>query len=86
MSLLQEMLDALGYETRSYSGRVMFGKECLGVETANIQRLFQEILRLAINEDAVSYLQDELVYEGARWDNLGKNWIVCWPDVEYEDE
>jgi len=88
---LQEAIEEAGYGTRSYSGRGMYGKECLGVciddNVGNIvATLVVETIFTAIDASGES---DSEVYDigqllkGAKTDSLGRGTIVYFPDVPY---
>ena len=92
---LQTLLEDAGYETQSYSGRGMYGKSCLGVVTERPFRMIADCTDVladdldgCLAEDAI---HDELValgeaLRGARQDNMGRDIIVYFPDVEYDNE
>lgn len=85
-------------EVRSYSGRGMFGKQCIGVETNSVAVILQE-LAVVIMEEVAQVVSDnhgcddEPVHEedrdlmrslfDYRTDNMGLGMIVYWPRIEY---
>ena len=81
---LQELIEDLGYETRSYSGRGMYGRECLGVTVDNpiffALELGQEI---GANEDCGNWGKN---LPRISWDSMGLDYIVYFPNVPYDEE
>ena len=85
ISLLQMMLEKAGYETRSYSGRGMYGKKCLGVTCGNVFKLFSDVLS-AIDGcpyDMLDLNKLSSEFNTAQSDNMGMDIVVYFPDVEY---
>lgn len=76
---LIDLLESAGREVRSYSGRGMYGRECVGVEVDNVGELFQLGLELAdgTDEDERFELQNLKV----SWDSMGMGTILYFPDV-----
>jgi hypothetical protein len=74
---------------RSYSGRGMFGKECLGVEVSSLKEMFISVL-IALSErddQDTTDLQED--FESMKTDSLGRGMIVYFervPFVSDEDE
>lgn len=77
---LQELIEDLGYETRSYSGRGMYGRECLGV-TVEDPISFTLELGYAIGQEETSELPRR-----TSWDSMGLDYIVYFPNVPYDGE
>ena len=73
--LLEQHLDDLGAEMRPYSGRGMFGKECLGIDLDDLADAFR--LALLISDDD---LAAALMFP--HFDSMGKGIILYFPDVE----
>lgn len=85
--VLQMALEDLGYETRSYSGRGMFGKTCLGfvVRHHDGNSWLCKLVRYAAeNPDEGRIIADEL--ESYSDDNMGLDTIIYFPDVPYISE
>lgn len=57
--------DVGGTVYEGYSGRGMYGKRCIGISCDSVAA--------CVEAAAVHGLR------GAHWDNLGKGWIVYWP-------
>jgi hypothetical protein len=70
--ILEEIADEIGGRLREgYSGRGMFGKECLGI----------------VCDDAIGCIEAAGAkgITGAKTDNMGKSMIVYWPNLS-EDQ
>jgi hypothetical protein len=80
---LQQVFEELGYETRSYSGRGMFGKSCLGVEISNDDNLFS--LGIEVGEFLTEDNVGVNLIPRACTDSLGRGTILYFPDVEYKE-
>lgn len=93
----QDLVEAAGYECRSYSGRAMYGKSCLGV-VIPFDTLGQFIADLweQMEHNTNVYRDDELqqycesasaAFRSMRTDDMGKHdMIVYFKDVEYEED
>lgn len=83
---LAELIQDAGYGVRSYSGRGMYGKECLAVGGGDVPdplSLFAEILDTCEPEDV------EIVTEAmrdARQDSLGRGTITYWSRLPWAEE
>jgi hypothetical protein len=64
---------------RPYSGRCMYGRECIGIVTQNPLKVLQEIAHTAGEEGIRMPAHVE-------WDSMGRETIVYWPYVEYQGE
>lgn len=84
---LQLTLEELDYTTRSYSGRGMYGKECLGVELGalkDVGELVADLIEAAADDPNCT----SSIASAARqmsWDNLGLGIIVYFPSVPFVD-
>ncbi|HEY8095286.1 MAG TPA: hypothetical protein VIE65_04225 [Methylobacter sp.] len=92
MQTFQELIEEAGHETRSYSGRAMYGKQCLGVETSDIGTLVADVFQaIADSDGGEGTLRDlaamaEQGFRGLRTDSMGMDIIVYFPGVPYESE
>ena len=72
MTNVEKIHEIAGYvdgEVRdNYSGRGMFGRTCYGIDCDDPNEAIEEAGRLGLR--------------GARVDNMGKGYIVYWPDVQ----
>ena len=94
-SWLADLLDDAGYTARAYSGRAMFGAQCVAVEVdAGEVLAVGSKLAHAAAEDADAGGGDWLdvlervsdLMTRARVDDLGRGKIVYWPDVDWTGE
>lgn len=73
--------DIGGEVYENYSGRGMFGKNCLGITVENLEHgLFR--LGRAIGEEDFSFMVKEV--ENFRTDNLGRDYIIYFPKLQKE--
>ncbi len=81
---LQQFIEECGFETRSYSGRGMFGKECLGVTIEDsLLHFVAELLDLAEEMSDVKNLATAL--QNARTDSMGLGTIIYFPYIPYKE-
>jgi hypothetical protein len=84
----QELIEDADYTTHSYSGRGMYGKDCLGVELDDNQSVLQfiaDLMNCAREQDKV--LDDIIPFiRGAKEDSMGCGIVVYFPDVEYTSD
>lgn len=83
LDLLVTVAEDCGYETRSYSGRGMYGEHCIGIamdSDSSISSLAYNIGRADEDEVAASYM------DRMATDSLGLNIIVYFPSVKVIDE
>ncbi len=80
---LQETLESIGAEIRSYSGRCMYGEECLAVTDFDIGPLFAEILR-SVDRDDVEEVAEAV--ESFKTDSLGRGTVIYFPGTPFYDE
>lgn len=76
-----EIIEDAGYETRSYSGRGMYGNECVGIDLQDSvsMQFAAEVVASVEGEDE----REELVsiFRDARTDFLGLGTIVYFPKM-----
>jgi len=84
----QRMLENLGMECRSYSGRGMCGKECLGVYPENtVGGFFGNLLSGLADMNDPEFMQELAeIFIGMRTDTMGKGEILYFPKVEFSAE
>lgn len=84
-SELQRFLELYEYEPRKYSGRGMFGKNCLGVSFSHSE--FSEFLARLVEYASDSDCEDpcELAnnIRTLRSDSLGHDMVYYFPGVEF---
>ena len=82
---LQSTIENAGYETRSYSGRGMYGKQCLGISSENVIKTIVDILRWVFGEgDDDLYYALSKAMQSAKTDSMGHGFIIYFPDHEYK--
>ena len=67
--------DIDGAELRSYSGRSMYGKQCLGIDMESMTDAFR--FALSVEDSDLIYKLSQPVF-----DNMGRGIIVYFPNVE----
>lgn len=83
-----EILNSCGYLTKCYSGKLTYGKKCVGVELIENQSVFEIGIKLAellMNREQSKFLES-LSQLQVCTDSLGKNKIVYFPEVTWIDE
>lgn len=91
--IAQILEDEGSYSIRSYSGRGMYGKSCIGFDVGNTSDMLKIILILAANTDEEG-IEDWLfdLAENARTDSMGMGQIIYFPkyppatNIEDDDE
>lgn len=68
---LKEAIEAAGYTPRSYSGRAMYGRQCLGTTVPNVAQAIIDIGAQGVK------------FNAPRQDNMGLDYIIYWPDVPW---
>lgn len=88
---LKKLLISAGYEPRSYSGRGMFGKHCIGVESGASQAAVKVTLQV-VHAAVIDHRYDKQDLEDlleklddVRTDNMGLDMIVYWPNIKWEE-
>jgi hypothetical protein len=89
-SKLIEALEDAGYEPRSYSGRGMYGRECVGVVTSGASfRLGAEVAKsaayLADDEEEAQAVLCDLAELSVATDAMGFDTIVYFPGVDWPE-
>lgn len=80
---LQELIDEMGYHTRSYSGRGMMGKECLGVSVYDDFEFGIELGTAITASDSLYLIATIQEYKK---DNMGRDTIIYWPNIPYKED
>ena len=78
---VQEFFEDAGIECRSYSGRAMYGRQCLGVEVDSLGELFVSVLEGVEGEDDTQDLQR--AFRDMRTDSMGLGVVVYFPSVPF---
>jgi hypothetical protein len=79
-------IEAAGYEARSYSGRGMYGAQCVGVDLDRGVSEFRLAIDLAVAcvHDGESEQVAELGHLATSSDSMGLGSIVYFPSVKWE--
>jgi hypothetical protein len=74
-----QALEAADYSVRSYSGRGMYGRSCVGVVIPRGESLIRigVVLGAALGDDALDLEE--------RTDSMGLDTIVYWPSLRWPD-
>ena len=84
---LREVIEGAGYETRGYSGRAMFGRECLGVEvpSGGLGVFIADVMTEVIDQGDVDRPYEIAeAFRGMAQDSMGRNLIVYFPSTPYD--
>lgn len=79
MAEAQDLIDALediGYDPEGYSGRGMYGKQCVSVRADDLHVLFEMGLEFGQRDPNEQW-------PTPRSDSLGTGIIIYWPRVEW---
>lgn len=80
---LQNIIEMAGYETRTYSGRGMYGKECLAFDTQDsvievAASLFETVLD---TENAADFIN---TFRKIKTDSLGRGTVFYFPSMSVD--
>lgn len=82
---LVEFLEEAGLDPYPYSGRGMFGKQCVAVTVSSIGRLFADVL-LSVESTGANAEELSEVFEGMRYDNMGHDYVFYFPRVGWSGD
>lgn len=83
--LFIQMIEDAGFEVRSYSGRGMYGNECVAIHTErDVAEIFLYIVAGNLGKENIGDLIEELI--DYREDELGLNKIVYFPHMKWPDD
>jgi hypothetical protein len=88
VATLNDLLSDFDTRLRSYSGRGMYGKDCVGVDLENSAQIASVFFSLgercqSSGDDRLASLGDG--DEQIKTDSMGRGLIVYWPDVYVAD-
>lgn len=85
-SSLQQLCEDAGLDVRTYSGRSMYGKQCLGVQADDgISELYADLFQAAADTDVdLQEVADDL--RGACQDAMGRGSILYFPSIPFCEE
>lgn len=76
------LIEATGYHAQSYSGRYMYGDQCVGVSCGNVFTLIADLLD-SVYQDEINDLIGTI--RNAKSNSLGLNMIVYFPQIKYPE-
>ena len=78
---LKDIIEAAGYKTRSYSGRGMYGKECLAVSLRDVSEseFYADLVEKTNGSDALRVAK---ALRNMRTDSLGRGIVLYFPSIE----
>jgi hypothetical protein len=88
--VVQEVFEDAGFECRSYSGRGMYGRSCLGVELdrgIHLGEFVSEVI-LELTHHPEGYDQVAFAFRSMKRDSMGLGEILYFPQIDFvgEDE
>lgn len=87
---LINLLNDANHSARTYSGRGMFGKECVGVtldrNTPESEFIADVIEVIADNEEWDTLREFCSLLRDSRGDSMGLGSIIYWPQIEWPDD
>lgn len=79
---LQDLVYQADYEARirwSYSGRHMYGNECVGIVASDVSAILRKIMR-GMSDELAEIIEDQ----DMAWDIIGRREIGYWPRIASE--
>ena len=76
-----ELLRDAGFKPRSYSGRGMYGKECVAISAESEAGAGYAIARQNATKDYEINL--DMIMNRVKTDSLGKSVVLYWPSLEW---
>lgn len=91
---IRDLFEDAGYESYSYSGRAMYGAQCLAVTCESPTRCVLEVVQTFVSsfdDDDTAGLQDKLddlvsSLKDAREDSMGRRTVLYFPGIAWEDD
>jgi hypothetical protein len=84
MANLQQFIETYTQlETRSYSGRGMYGASCLAVAADDVGDVIKQ-LACPASEDPTMFRQVEQDLDGIRTDSMGRGIVIYFPSAKFE--
>ena len=82
----QEICEKVGYSTRSYSGRGMYDKYCLGVDVdENVNMFWYDVINyMDCNHLPMCDVLDALCC--ARTDQMGKGQVIYFTQIKFQKQ
>lgn len=84
---LSEIIQEAGYESQTYSGRGMYGKECVGYTVDNGDELFSAVMIATSCEPEEKDQICGLFRNGVKTDSMGRDQIIIYfPRLQYQEQ
>ena len=83
-----ELIDNAGLTARSYSGRGMYGEECVAITTGGDNGSSEHAVVAVLIMEAVSDgCGDEMtkLMKSTRTDSMGRNSVMYWPTMKWPE-
>lgn len=83
----KDLCDNTGIEVRSYSGRGMYGRKCLGIDTDDVMGTIADLIEAAVDfhNRPVAYNMLAEALRSSRQDSMGLGVIIYFPSIAWED-
>ena len=92
-TIFKEAIEDAGYQTRSYSGRGMYGSFCLGFETSRYQSPIQATAEIIGNLAETCQFDDDLelsdfleFFGDVKEDSMGLGMIIYFPYISWRED
>jgi len=87
-TLLKELIEWIGLRPRNYSGRGMYGKECIACSPDSSESGFSaQMIESAIDKFGSDSVEVSIAIEMMKrtsTDSMGLGWVCYWPSVDWE--
>lgn len=93
-TIFKNAIENAGYATRSYSGRGMYGKSCLGFETSRGQSAIRATAEIMADlAETCQYDSDDKIeisdflefFSDVKEDSMGLGMIIYFPDIVWNE-
>lgn len=100
LKLLKSLIEAAGYEAYSYSGRGMFGRECVGFTCPDVNTAIADLFEAVFDADVEDVANEQEEYDArmsahnalceairkSASDSMGYDKVLYFKSVEWQDE
>jgi len=85
--IIVDAAESIGERCRSYSGRGMYGRSCLGITCSNpMETLMQIVAQIADGNYADDLFQTYDSMVNVKMDSMGIDSIIYFPNLTYEKD
>jgi hypothetical protein len=81
---IQRAIEDADFETRSYSGRGMYGKSCLAVSADDPVEVVAKAMAAVAADNGVDLWDLAEKISNARTDSMGRGIVIYWPGIPYD--